>query len=167
MVSTEDQSQTLVVANNNWIEQQCRARRMRMTPQRRLVACVLAEAYDHPDVMELRRRISHRRDIRVSLATLYRTLKLLTEAGIIERHSFGGSRARYEGTPTTHHDHLIDLVSGKVVNFQSDEIERLIAETASHLGYELVAYRLELRAVPLEAVSAAKLSASPNHFAPA
>jgi Fur family ferric uptake transcriptional regulator len=117
--------------------------------------------------MELRRRISHRRDIRVSLATLYRTLKLLTAAGIIERHSFGGSRARYEGTPTTHHDHLIDLVSGKVVNFQSDEIERLIADTAAHLGYELVAYRLELHAVPLEAVSVAKLSASPNHLAPA
>lgn len=149
MVSTEGQSQKAMAANNNRIEQQCRAKRMRMTAQRRLVARVLAEAHDHPDVMELRHRISRRRDTHVSLATLYRTLKLLTEAGIIERHYFRDNRARYEGAPTTHHDHLIDLVSGRVMDFRSEEIERLIAETASHLGYELVAHRLELYAVPI------------------
>lgn len=161
MASTKAQAQKLVAANNSRIEQQCRAKRIRMTAQRRVVASVLAEAHDHPDVMELHRRVS-RREIPVSLATLYRTLKLLTDAGIIERHSFHVGPTRYEGAPTTHHDHLIDLFSGRVMSFQSDEIERLITETASHLGYDLVAYRLELHAVPLESVSGEDFSPAPS-----
>lgn len=129
------------------IEEQCRTLGMRLTGQRRLIAQVLAEAHDHPDVSELHRRVAAWDD-RVSLATVYRTVKRFEEAGIIERHAFRERRARYEAAPEKHHDHLIDLVTGKVIEFRSEEIERLQAEIAKRLGYELVGYRLELYAIP-------------------
>jgi Fur family transcriptional regulator, ferric uptake regulator len=130
------------------IEEQCRALGMRLTGQRRLIARVLAEAHDHPDVPELHRRVANRDD-RISLATVYRTVKRFEEAGIIERHAFRDGRARYEAAPNKHHDHLIDLVTGKVIEFRSEEIERLQAEIAKRLGYELVGHRLELYATPI------------------
>ena len=108
----------------NRIEQQCRDRGMRLTGQRRLIAEVLSEAHDHPDVPELHRRVAAR-DAGVSLATVYRTVKRFEEAGIIERHAFRDGRARYEAASNKHHDHLIDLQSGTVIEFRSEEIERL------------------------------------------
>lgn len=133
----------------NLIEAQCLAKRMRMTDQRRVVARVLGHSADHPDVKELHRRcVEIDRDISVS--TVYRTVKLFQDAGIIERHDFGeGRRARYEQVPEMHHDHLINLRTGEVVEFRSEEIERLQAEVARRLGFRLVDHRLELYAVPL------------------
>jgi Fur family ferric uptake transcriptional regulator len=131
------------------IEALCAAKGMRMTEQRRVIARVLAQSADHPDVEELYRRCAAVDD-RISISTVYRTVKLFEDAGIIERHDFREGRARYEQIPDTHHDHLIDLRTGDVVEFQSDEIERLQAEIARRLGYRLVDHRLELYAVPLE-----------------
>jgi Fur family transcriptional regulator, ferric uptake regulator len=125
---------------------------MRLTGQRRLIAEVLAEAHDHPDVPELHRRVAAR-DERVSLATVYRTVKRFEEEGILERHAFRDGRARYEAAPEGHHDHLIDLQTGKVIEFRSEEIERLQAEIARRLGYDLVGHRLELYANPVAARS--------------
>ncbi|HEV3183469.1 MAG TPA: Fur family transcriptional regulator [Xanthobacteraceae bacterium] len=122
---------------------------MRMTEQRRVIARVLATSADHPDVEELHRRCA-KVDDRISISTVYRTVKLFEDAGIIERHDFREGRARYEPIPDTHHDHLINLRTGAVVEFQSDEIERLQAEIARRLGYRLVDHRLELYAVPLD-----------------
>jgi Fur family ferric uptake transcriptional regulator len=122
---------------------------MRMTEQRRVIARVLARSADHPDVEELYRRCAAVDD-RISISTVYRTVKLFEDAGIIERHDFREGRARYEQIPDTHHDHLIDLRTGDVIEFQSDEIERLQADIARRLGYRLVDHRLELYAVPLE-----------------
>jgi Fur family ferric uptake transcriptional regulator len=113
-----------------------------------LIAQVLSEAHDHPDVAELHRRVSEH-DSRVSLATVYRTVKRLELAGILERHAFRDGRARYERATKKHHDHLIDLDSGQVVESQSPEIERLQAEIARRFGYRLVGHRLELYAMPL------------------
>ncbi len=131
------------------IEAQCAARGMRMTEQRRVIARVLASSDDHPDVEELYRRCSAVDD-RISISTVYRTVKLFEDAGIIERHDFRDGRARYEQMPDTHHDHLINLRTGEVIEFQSEEIEKLQAEVARKLGYRLVDHRLELYAVPLE-----------------
>jgi Fur family ferric uptake transcriptional regulator len=131
------------------IEAQCAARGMRMTEQRRVIARVLASAEDHPDVEELYRRCSAV-DHRISISTVYRTVKLFEDAGIIERHDFRDGRARYEQMPDTHHDHLINLRTGQVIEFQSEEIEALQAEVARRLGYRLVDHRLELYAVPLD-----------------
>ena len=131
------------------IEALCAAKGMRMTEQRRVIARVLAHSADHPDVEELYRRCAAVDD-RISISTVYRTVKLFEDAGIIERHDFREGRARYEQIPDTHHDHLINLRTGAVVEFQSDEIERLQAEIARRLGYRLVDHRLELYAVPLE-----------------
>jgi Fur family ferric uptake transcriptional regulator len=131
------------------IEALCAAKGMRMTEQRRVIARVLARSADHPDVEELYRRCAEVDD-RISISTVYRTVKLFEDAGIIERHDFREGRARYEQIPDTHHDHLINLRTGAVVEFQSDEIERLQAEIARRLGYRLVDHRLELYAVPLE-----------------
>lgn len=131
------------------IEQACIAKGMRMTDQRRVIARVIAGADDHPDVEELHRRASAV-DSNISLSTVYRTVKLFEDAGIITRHAFGDGRARYETIPESHHDHLIDLRSGQVVEFQSEEIERLQAEIARKLGYKLVDHRLELYCVPLD-----------------
>jgi Fur family transcriptional regulator, ferric uptake regulator len=131
------------------IEALCAAKGMRMTEQRRVIARVLARSADHPDVEELYRRCAEVDD-RISISTVYRTVKLFEDAGIIERHDFREGRARYEQIPDTHHDHLINLRTGAVVEFQSDEIERLQAEIARRLGYRLVDHRLELYAVPLD-----------------
>ena len=131
------------------IEALCAAKGMRMTGQRRVIARVHARYRDHPDVEELYRRCAEVDD-RISISTVYRTVKLFEDAGIIERHDFREGRARYEQIPDIHHDHLIDLRTGAVVEFQSDEIERLQAEIARRLGYRLVDHRLELYAVPLD-----------------
>jgi Fur family ferric uptake transcriptional regulator len=132
------------------IEALCTSKGMRMTEQRRVIARVLAESSgDHPDVEELYRRCATV-DRNISISTVYRTVKLFEDAGIIERHDFREGRARYEQIPESHHDHLIDLRSGQVIEFQSEEIEKLQAEVARKLGYKLVDHRLELYAVPLD-----------------
>lgn len=130
------------------IEQACRERGLRITGQRRIVARVIADMDDHPDVRELHRRAAEIDD-RISLATVYRTVKCFEDLGLIERHEFRDGPARYEGTPAVHHDHLIDLTTGHVVEFRSEEIERLQAEIAARLGYQLVGHRLELYAEPV------------------
>jgi Fur family transcriptional regulator, ferric uptake regulator len=135
-------------ATVNRIEAQCRARGLRLTGPRRLIAAVLSESDDHPDVPELHRRVALR-DETISLSTVYRTVKRFEEQGIIARHAFQDGRARYEKASKEHHDHLIDLDTGKVVEFRSEEIERLQAEVARRLGYHLVGHRLELYARPV------------------
>ena len=131
------------------IEALCVAKGMRMTEQRRVIARVLADSADHPDVEELYRRCAEI-DKNISISTVYRTVKLFEDAGIIERHDFREGRARYEQIPDAHHDHLINLRTGEVIEFQSEEIERLQGEIARRLGYRLVDHRLELYAVPLD-----------------
>lgn len=131
------------------IEQRCLEKGLRMTEQRRVIAQVLSRATDHPDVEELYRRASAI-DSKISIATVYRTVRLFEEAGILERHDFRDGRSRYEEVPEHHHDHLIDVTSGRVVEFRSDEIERLQAQMAEKLGFRLVDHRLELYGVPLE-----------------
>ena len=126
----------------------CADQGMRMTGQRRVIAQVLDDADDHPDVEELHRRAAVI-DTNISLATVYRTVRLFEDAGIIERHDFGDGRARYEALPEVHHDHLIDVRTGKVIEFRSERIERLQEEIARELGYEIVDHRLELYAVPI------------------
>lgn len=133
----------------NCIEFQCRAKGVRLTEQRRLIAEILSAAHDHPDVQELHRRVADRHE-GISLATVYRTVKRLEAEGIIERHAFRGGPARYEKASRKHHDHLIDLETGKVIEFASPEIERLQDEIARRLGFKLVGHRLELYATPLQ-----------------
>ncbi|WP_186388568.1 Fur family transcriptional regulator [Stappia sp. TSB10P1A] len=130
------------------LEEQCVAKGMRMTEQRRIIARVIEGASDHPDVEELYRRAVEN-DPRISISTVYRTVKLFEDAGIIERHDFRDGRARYETVPEEHHDHLIDLKSGTVIEFRNEEIERLQEAIARKLGYKLVDHRLELYGVPL------------------
>ncbi|MDX6807507.1 Fur family transcriptional regulator [Terrihabitans rhizophilus] len=122
---------------------------MRMTEQRRVIARVLEAATDHPDVEELYRR-SVKVDPRISISTVYRTVKLFEDAGIVARHDFRDGRSRYEPVSDEHHDHLINLRTGKVVEFRDEEIERLQAEIARRLGFRLVDHRMELYAVPLK-----------------
>jgi Fur family ferric uptake transcriptional regulator len=131
------------------IEQRCIEKGLRMTDQRRVIAHVLSEAADHPDAEELHRRAAAV-DPNISLATVYRTVKLFEDSGIIERHDFRDGRSRYEELPDEHHDHLIDAKSGRVVEFRSEEIEKLQIEIARKLGYRLVDHRLELYAVPID-----------------
>lgn len=131
------------------LEQLCIEKGMRMTEQRRIIARVLSQAHDHPDVEELHRR-SYAVDRHISIATVYRTVRLFEEAGIIARHDFRDGRSRYEEAPDMHHDHLIDMKTGKVVEFMDEEIELLQAAIARKLGYKLVDHRLELYGVPLE-----------------
>jgi Fur family transcriptional regulator, ferric uptake regulator len=133
---------------DNAIEEQCLARGMRMTEQRRVIARVLAESADHPDVEELYRRASEV-DPRISISTVYRTVKLFEDSGIIARLDFRDGRARYEQVPDEHHDHLIDLKSGRVIEFRDEEIEQLQESIARRLGFRLVDHRLELYGVPL------------------
>lgn len=125
------------------IERLCVERGLKMTGQRRVIARVLSEASDHPDVEELYRRASAL-DARISIATVYRTVRLLEEKGILERRDFGGGRARYEPTEHGHHYHLIDVDTGKVIEFQDPEYERLMQKIAARLGFDLVSLRLEL-----------------------
>ena len=130
------------------IEDACLARGMKMTEQRRVIARVLSSADDHPSVDELHRRVAEI-DARVSLATVYRTVRLLEEANIIERHDFRDGRSRYEMTSEDHHDHLIDVQSGEVVEFHNEEIEVLQRAIAERLGFRLVGHRLELYGISL------------------
>jgi len=137
----EDHQQTLA--------ELCTAKGMRMTEQRKVIASVIEDASgDHPDVEELYRR-SAKIDPGISISTVYRTVKLFEDAGMIERHDFRDGRSRYETVPDEHHDHLIDLRSGKVIEFRSEEIEALQEFIAKKLGYKLVDHRLELYGVPL------------------
>jgi len=131
------------------IEKLCVDKGLRMTEQRRIIARVLSASDDHPDAEELHRR-ANSLDASISLATVYRTVKLFEDSGIIERHDFRDGRARYEEVPDEHHDHLIDVKSGHVVEFHSEEIEKLQEEIARKLGYKLIDHRLELYGVPLK-----------------
>jgi Fur family ferric uptake transcriptional regulator len=140
---------SMLAGKSTDIEKRCAATGMRMTEQRRVVARVLAQALDHPDVEELYRRCVAVDD-KISISTVYRTVKLFEDAGIIERHDFREGRARYEQVPESHHDHLINLRDGTVIEFSSEEIEKLQAEIARRLGYRLVDHRLELYCVPLD-----------------
>ena len=130
------------------LEQQCAARGMRMTDQRRVIAQVIESSADHPDVEELYRRASAI-DPRISLSTVYRTVNLFEEAGLVTKHDFKDGRARFEPIPDEHHDHLIDIRSGKVIEFRNEEIEAIQEVIAKRLGYKLVDHRLELYATPL------------------
>ena len=131
------------------IEQICADRGMRMTEQRRIIARVLSNASDHPDAEEVYRR-ANQIDDRISLSTVYRTVRLFEEKGILERHEFGDGRARYERAEDKHHDHLIDTHTGKVIEFHNAEIEKLQERVARELGYRLVGHRMELYGVPIE-----------------
>lgn len=131
------------------IENLCIEKNMRMTEQRRVIARVLSLAHDHPDVEEVYHRASAV-DSKISIATVYRTVRLFEEAGILERHDFRDGRSRYEQVTDEHHDHLIDLETGNVIEFHNDEIERLQKIIARELGFDLVDHRLELYGVPLD-----------------
>ena len=131
------------------IEKLCVEKGMRMTDQRRVVARVLSMAKDHPDVEELYRR-AHGVDPHISIATVYRTVRLFEEAGIIERHDFRDGRSRYEEAPDVHHDHLIYMRSGRVIEFVDEDIEKLQQAIAKRLGFKLVDHRLELYGVPVD-----------------
>lgn len=125
------------------LEQKCINIGMRMTEQRRIIARVLSESEDHPDVEQVYQRASAV-DSNISIATVYRTVRMFEEANILERHDFGDGRARYEEAPEEHHDHLIDVNSGEVIEFRNEEIEELQRLVAEKLGYKLVDHRLEL-----------------------
>lgn len=127
----------------------CEAAGLRLTDQRRTIAAILQEAEDHPDVEELHARAAAR-DSRISIATVYRTVKLFEESGILERHDFRDGRARYEDAERDHHDHLIDMNSGEVIEFCDPEIELLQERIANRLGYRLAGHRLELYGIPLK-----------------
>lgn len=131
------------------LEQKCIEQGMRMTDQRRTIAQVLSKSDDHPDVEELYRRASAI-DSKISIATVYRTVRLFEEAGILERHDFKDGRARYEQVPEEHHDHLIDIQSGDVYEFRSEDIEEIQKRVAKELGFELVDHRMELYGVPIK-----------------
>ena len=130
------------------LEEQCAEKGMRMTDQRRVIAQVIEQASDHPDVEELYRRASGI-DARISLSTVYRTLSLFEEAGLVTKHDFRDGRARFEPIPDEHHDHLIDIRTGKVIEFRNEEIEAIQEIIAKRLGYKLVDHRLELYAVSI------------------
>ena len=130
------------------IEEKCVSKGMRMTDQRKVIAKVLSESTDHPDVEEVYQR-ANKIDEHISIATVYRTVRLFEEADIIERHEFGDGRARYEEVTEDHHDHLIDVKSGQVIEFQNAEIERIQEEIAKQHGMKLVGHRLELYGLPL------------------
>ena len=125
------------------IESKCAERGVRLTDQRKLIAKVMSESADHPDVSELHKRVS-KLDNKVSIATVYRTVKLFEEAGIVAKHDFKGNKARYEETSQEHHDHLIDVNTGEITEFVDEDIEKLQKKVAEKLGYNLVDHRLEL-----------------------
>jgi Fur family ferric uptake transcriptional regulator len=131
------------------LEKLCADKGLRMTEPRRIIARVLSSSEDHPDAEELHRR-ANSMDASISLATVYRTVNLFEDAGIIQAHDFRDGRARYEEVPDEHHDHLINVKSGEVVEFHSEEIERLQVEIAKKLGFKLVDHRLELYGIPLQ-----------------
>ena len=125
------------------LEKKCIDKGVRLTDQRKLIAKVMSESEDHPDVDELHKRVS-KLDPRVSIATVYRTVKLFEEAGIVSKHDFKGNKARYEEVPKEHHDHLIDINTGEIIEFVDQDIEKLQKKVAEKLGYKLVDHRLEL-----------------------
>jgi len=125
------------------IEKKCIKKGVRLTEQRKLVAKVMSESEDHPDVDELHKRVS-KIDSRISIATVYRTVKLFEESGIVSKHDFKGSKSRYEQVPEDHHDHLIDINTGEITEFVNEDIEKLQRQVAEKLGYKLVDHRLEL-----------------------
>ena len=131
------------------LEALCAERGLRITEQRRVIARVLSESEDHPDVEQLHRRASAI-DPKISIATVYRTVRLFEDAGIVDRHDFGDGRSRYEATPEAHHDHLIDVETGRVVEFVDPELEALQRQIAEKLGYRLVDHRMELYGVRLD-----------------
>jgi Fur family ferric uptake transcriptional regulator len=127
----------------NAIEEKCKVKGVRLTDQRKIIAQAMANATDHPDVDELHKRVTAV-DKKISIATVYRTVKLFEEAGIVEKHDFKGGKARYEQSPDEHHDHLIDINSGEIIEFVDKEIEKLQNDVAKKLGYKLVDHKLEL-----------------------
>tara|TARA_B100000287_G_scaffold355533_1_gene346152 strand:+ start:44 stop:454 length:411 start_codon:yes stop_codon:yes gene_type:complete len=128
---------------NETIEQKCIAKGVKLTEQRKIIAKVMSESNDHPDVDELYNRVS-KIDSKVSIATVYRTVKLFEESGIVTKHDFKGGKARYEELSESHHDHLIDIKTGEIIEFVNDEIEKLQKKVAEKYGYELVDHKLEL-----------------------
>ena len=131
---------------NETIEQKCISKGVKLTEQRKIIAKVMSEANDHPDVDELYNRVS-KIDTKISIATVYRTVKLFEEAGIVTKHDFKGGKARYEELSESHHDHLIDIKTGEIIEFVDDEIEKLQKKVADKYGYELVDHKLELYGV--------------------
>ena len=127
----------------NKIEEKCKIKEVRLTDQRKIIAEVMSDATDHPDVDELHKRVN-KIDKKISIATVYRTVKLFEESGIVEKHDFKGGKARYEQAPDEHHDHLIDINSGKIIEFVNKDIEILQNKVAKKLGYKLVDHKLEL-----------------------
>ena len=128
---------------SNDIENKCIKNGVRLTEQRKLVAKIMSESDDHPDVDELHKRIS-KVDSKISIATVYRTVKLFEETGIVAKHDFKGTKARYEEATSEHHDHLIDINTGEIMEFVNEDIEKLQKQVAEKLGYKLVDHRLEL-----------------------
>ena len=128
------------------IEERCKQKGVKLTDQRRLIAQIMSDSHDHPNVDELYKRVS-KIDPKISIATIYRTVKLFEEAGILTKHEFKGGKARYEELPDSHHDHLIDVQSGEIVEFVNEEIEKLQKTVAENLGYQLVDHKLELYAI--------------------
>ena len=128
---------------NSDIENKCIKKGVRLTEQRKLIAKVMSESKDHPDVDELHKRVN-KLDSKISIATVYRTVKLFEESGILAKHDFKGNKARYEETTQEHHDHLIDINTGEITEFVNDDIEKLQKKVAEKLGYKLVDHRLEL-----------------------
>ena len=125
------------------IEEKCKQKGVKLTDQRKLIAQVMSSSHDHPDVDELYKRVS-KIDSKISIATVYRTVKLFEEIGILTKHDFRGGKARYEELPESHHDHLIDIKSGEIVEFVDEDIEKLQNTVAEKLGYQLVDHKLEL-----------------------
>ena len=125
------------------IENKCIKKGVRLTDQRKLIAKVMSESNDHPDVDELHKRVN-KFDSRISIATVYRTVKLFEEAGVVSKHDFKGNKSRYEEAPEEHHDHLIDVNTGEIIEFVNEDIERLQKKVAEKYGYKLVDHRLEL-----------------------
>jgi Fur family ferric uptake transcriptional regulator len=143
----------MYMQSSEQITRLCKEKGLRMTGPRRVIMTVLSEATDHPDVVELHRRVSTV-DPRISIATVYRTVKLLQDQGILERHTFGDGRARYEPVAQEHHDHLINIETGEVTEFRSDEIERLQEDIARKHGFSIVSHKLEIYVKPLDGKSA-------------
>lgn len=131
------------------IEKLCVEKGLKMTGQRRIIARTISEASDHPDVEEIYKR-ALKKDDKISIATVYRTVRMFEEGGIIEKHDFGDGKSRYEESSDDHHDHLINIKTGKIIEFHNEEIERLQEEVAKKLGYRLVGHKLELYAVPIK-----------------
>ena len=125
------------------IEERCKQKGVKLTDQRKLISQIMSDSHDHPNVDELYKRVS-KIDSKISIATVYRTVKLFEEAGILTRHDFKGGKARYEELPDNHHDHLIDVQSGEIVEFVNEEIEKLQETVAEELGYQLLDHKLEL-----------------------